>query len=242
MLVPVFVIAHGALLGNQHRIFQRDDALTLRRRKQQLHRIDGFPDIAAAGLCDPRYHALLSSKRFRTSAVENVKCPLYGNLSIFRRHRFELKHRRPAQNRPEHAEIRVLGSRSNQCDAPILNKLQQTLLLLFVKVLNLIQVKQHPAGGQQRIQFLNDALDVGNPCGCGVELSQASLRTLGNDAGNRSFPGSRRPVEDHIGGCATFYNPPQKAVLTQNMLLPDNIVQAVRANFIGKRLVCFVHN
>ena len=62
-------------------------------------------------------------------------------LHIRRLHRLELEHRRAAEYRVVHVKIRVFGGGGNEGDPPVLNMFQQALLLLFVEILDLVQVQ-----------------------------------------------------------------------------------------------------
>ena len=61
----------------------------------------------------------------------------------------ELKHAGPGQHRPKNGKEGVLGGGGDQGNPPVLHELQQGLLLLLVKILNLVQVEQHPLRGQE---------------------------------------------------------------------------------------------
>ncbi len=241
MLVPVPVIAHGAFLRDQHRVVQTDDALLAAGREEQFDGVDRLAHIPAAGSSDPPHHAGLDLQRFLTPRIQQVDGPQDGLFGIRGRDGLELKDRRTAQNRPEHAEVGILGRGGDQRDASVLDKLQQALLLFFIEVLNLIQIQQHAARRQEGVQLVDDAFDVGNPGGGGVQLAQAALGPLGDDARDGGFPGPGRPVENHVRRTPALHDPPQQAVPAENMLLSDHVVQAPRPDLIRQRLISAVH-
>ena len=62
-------------------------------------------------------------------------------------HRLELKNGAAAENGIVDIEIRIFGGGGNEGNGAILNVLQQRLLLLFIEILDLIQVQHHTAHG-----------------------------------------------------------------------------------------------
>ena len=143
-----------------------------------------------------------------------------------------------AQNRVEHAEIRVLGRGGDERDAPVLDEFQQRLLLLFVEILDLIEIQQHAAGGEHGVQLRDYLLDVGDTGGRRVELAQTAVSALGDDARDGGFPRAGGAVEYHVWYLPALDDTPQHTAGTKYMLLPDNVVKTVRAY-----LVCqwFIH-
>ena len=110
----------------------------------------------------------------------------------------ELKHRRAAEDSVEHAEIGVLGRGGDERDAPVLYKLQQRLLLLFVEILYLVEIEKHAAGGEEGVKLIDDLFYIGDARGRRVELAQRAVGALGDDArdGGLARPGGA--VEYHV--------------------------------------------
>ena len=133
---------------------------------------------------------------------------LRGNL-------LEFKNRGTAEDRVKDVEIRILRSRCDQCDLAVFNILQQGLLLLFIKGLDLIQVQQNAVGGHKGIQLGYDVLDI--RCGGrgGVQLVECPVGLLGYDLGDGGLAGAAGAVEDHVGNIAGLDQTAQNRVLSK---------------------------
>ena len=239
MLVPIPVIAHGTALGHSSGILQCDAVGG--RGKQQLHRVQGLAHVAAAGRRNPRRHAILQPQGCLPPAVGDLHRPAHRLLRLLGGDGLELKDRGAAQNGVEHAEIGVFRGGSDQRDASVFNEFQQRLLLFFVEILDLVQIQQHTSGGQQRIQLVDDALDVRDSGGGGVELAQAPVGSLGDDARHRGLSGAGGAVKNHIGDLAALHDAAQQTVGAENMPLPYHVLQGLGPNLVCQRLVHGAH-
>ena len=240
VLVAVAVIAHRAALGDGFRIVEAYEHLVAVRsgcRKQQLDRVERLAHIAAAGPAYPLHDARLKLRRFTLALGEDGKRAHNGRLGLLRRNGLELEHRRAAEDSAEHAEIGVFRRRGDERDAPVLDKLQQRLLLLFVEILDLVKIQQHSAGSQQRVKLGDDLFYVGKPGGRCVQLAQGAVGFFRDDARNGGLARARGAVEDHVRDAAAFDDAAQQAALAEDVLLADNIVKAVGAYFVCKGFV-----
>ena len=241
MLISVLIIAHGTLLGDGGSILCCDNAAVLRRGKEHLHGIHGLSHIPAAGLADACCGAGGKDHWMLPPRIGDGRCPGNGLFHLGRRNGLELKHRGTAQHSPENTEIRVFCGRGNEGDAPVLHKLQQALLLLFVEILDLVEIEQHSAGSEEGVQLVDNLLDIPDAGRGGVELSEGTAGALGNDAGHRGLARAGGTVKNHIGDGAAEDYAPQHAVFPQNMLLPDHIVQGGRPDLVCKWFISDIH-
>ena len=240
MSVPVPVIAHGAALADQLRILCCQDefpVLLCGCGKQQFHRIDGFAHIAAAGRRQRLHNAIFHLHRDAPALSENIDCPADCPGDLFRRDWFELKHGSPGEDRIEHIEVWILRGRCNQRDLAVLHKLQQRLLLLFIKVLDLIQIEQDTVWSHQRVHIGDDLSDVGDARRCGIQPVQGAVGTLGNDVGHRGLARAGGAVKDHIRDIPTLYNAAEHTVLAENMRLTHHLIQRLRPNVVCQRTI-----
>ena len=109
------------------------------------------------------------------------------------------------------------------------------MLLLFVEVLDLIQIEQDAIISGKRIQFADDRLDIRNGNGRPIEFVQFFVCTFCNNAGDCGFADTGRPVKNQVWDVARFNNAAQDLAFAEDMLLSDHVVQRLRADFIGKR-------
>ena len=236
MFVSLPVIAHGAALGDGFGVGKGNDAV-FRGREQQFHRIDGLANIAPASGGNVIEHPFFGHERRISPRVHDIHRALRRLFYILRRNGLEFKHRGAAEDRVENSEIGVFSGGGNQRDAPVLNKLQEGLLLFLIKILDLVQIQKDAAGGEKGVQLIDDLLDIGDASRGGVELSERAVRALGDDAGDRSLARTRGAVEDHIRDLAAVHDAAQKPALAEDMALPDHIVERVGADFVRKRLI-----
>ena len=110
--------------------------------------------------------------------------PLHCPLDLGRFHRLELKDGAAAQHRIVNIEVGVFGGGGDEGDAAVLNKLQQVLLLLFIEVLNLVQIEDHTVTPFKGIQLADDLLDVCGRGGGTVEPVELFTGPAGDDVGN----------------------------------------------------------
>ena len=152
-------------------------------------------------------------------------------------HDISLAFRGSSNQRIIDVKIRVLGRGGDEGHAAVLDALQQALLLLFVQVLDLVQIQQDAARPRQRADVLEHRLDVAGAAGGAVELVEGHAAVLRNDAGHGGLAGAGGAVEDHVGDAAALDGAAEHPPRSQQMLLPAHIrqrfgTQALRKWFI----------
>ena len=110
-------------------------------------------------------------------------------------------------------------------------------MLLFVEVLNLVQIQKHAVRRQKRIKLRVDLLDIAGRRCRGVELAELAVRTLRDDVGDRGLARAGRTVENHIRNLAGIDNPAQKPVFSENVRLTAHIVEILRSERVCQRLI-----
>ena len=150
----------------------------------------------------------------------------------------ELKHRAAGKQRVIDVEIGVLGGGGDQGDAAVLDTFQKALLLLFVQVLDLVQIQQYAARRCQRADILEHRLDIPGAAGGAVELVQGHAAVLGNDACHRGLSGAGGAVKDHVGDAPALDGAAEHPPRSQQMLLPAHICQRFGTQALRK---WFIH-
>ena len=186
---------------------------------------------------DSVHNAILHLHRDAPTLSENIDRPADCPGDLFRRDWFELKHGGPGEHCVEHIEVWILRGRCNQRDLAVIHKLQQRLLLLFIKVLDLIQIEQNTIWGLQGVHIGNDLSDIRDARRCGIQPVQGTVGTLGNDVGHRSLARAGGAVKDHIRDIPTFYNAAEHTVLAENMRLTYHLIQRLGPNVVGQRTI-----
>ena len=233
--VAPLVVAHGAALGDLGGVLLGNEELPFFRlggAAQKLHGVDGLPHIPAAGGGNLKGQPLLPRKRQGRALLLNVQRPEDGGLRLLRGDRLELEDRAPAEEGAVDIEIGVLRGRGDEGQLAILHELQEALLLLLIKILNLVQVQQHPAGGQQGPHIGDDVLDVLEGSGGGVEAVEGFMGPLRHDVGNGGFPGAGGTVEDHVGLGPSLNQAAEHRAGGQEVPLSDDFIQSFRADLI----------
>ena len=237
VLVAVAVVAHGAPLH------QRADDLLCDDAPVAVAAADGY--FFCAGLAQLNGDLLLLLQQTRRAK--------HRPFDLLRLHRLEFKDRGAAENGVVrgaaengvvNVKIRVLGGGGDQRDAAVFDVFEQGLLLLFIKILDLIQIKQDAVYARKGAELCHDLLDVGGGGSGAVELAQRLVGFVGYISGERRFADARRTVEYQVGYLAALDYPAQRFALRQEVPLPDDVVERLRPKAVGKwffhRLTLFV--
>ena len=147
------VIPHGAALRQSFGVsFRQKQSAVLwhSRFTEKLRRVDGFPHIAAAALRHQIRHAGFPCQGQGRPPLHDLQRPQDRRADLLRRDGIELKHAAAGKQGVVHIEKGILRGGGDEGQGAVLHELQQALLLLFVEVLDLIQIQQNSAGGQQR--------------------------------------------------------------------------------------------
>ena len=236
VLVPLPVIAHGAALGDGFGVGEGDDPV-FGGGEEKLHGVDGFSHIAPAGRGNVVEHAFLGREGHVAPRVHDVHRALDCGLYILGRDGLELEDGRTAEDGVEDGEVGVFGGGGDERDASVLDKLQKGLLLLFIEILDLVEVQKHAARCEEGVQLVDDLLDVGDARGGGVELSEGAVGALRDDAGYCCFARARGAVEDHVRDLPALHDAAQKPALAEDVPLAHHIVKRFRADLVRKRLI-----
>ena len=240
IVVPIPVRPQGAFLGDGFHICQRQGQrpiLGLSRGEEDLHGVHGLAQVTAAGGGDVFQRPFLRLG-FQSGAVfHEGNCPAHRFQCRLRTDLLELKHGGAAENGVEYVKIGIFRGGGDESDLAVFNVLQQGLLLLFVEGLNLVQVQQHPVGGQKGVQLGHDLLDVRSGGGGGIELEERPVGLLGDDVRHRGLTGAAGTVEHHVGDVPGVDQPPQHSALPKNMLLSVDLVQRGGPQKIGQWLI-----
>ena len=149
----------------------------------------------------------------------------------------ELEHRTAGQQCIIDVKVRVLGGGGNEGDRTVLDALQKALLLLFVQVLDLVQIQQDASRTCQRADILEHRLDVASAAGSAVELMEGHAAVLGDDAGNGGLARAGGAVEDHVRDMSALDGAAEHLSLGQKMLLAADISQRFGAQTLRQRFV-----
>ena len=88
-----------------------------------------------------RHHARFRKPR-PCSAARNANPSPPAFFDIGRFHRFKFKNGRTAEYGTVNIKIRVLSGGGDQGDPPVFDMLQQGLLLLFIEILDLVEIQE----------------------------------------------------------------------------------------------------
>ena len=240
VVVALPVVAHGGAAGDLPDHVQSNALFSVFHRccrdckvqtAQRLAQIapGAFGQIGTGVLVHAHRHLLPLGK-----ALHGVAHPA---LHIRCGKGLELKHSAAGKQGIIDVKIGVLGGGSNQGDAAVLDALQKALLLLFVQVLDLVQIQQNAARRCQRADILEHRLDI--PCAAGgaVELVQGHAAVLGNDTCHRGLSGTGGTVKDHVGNAPALDGAAEHPPRCQQMLLPAHIRQRFGTQALRKRFV-----
>ena len=217
VIVSGFVIAHGRALRHLLRVGHGEPDHAVfgpRGRVEEFDGVERLADIAAAGLRDVLLHAGLRQDGHAVARFEIIERPADRALRLVLLHGLEFKHRRARQDSIIDIEIRIFRRGRNERDLAVFDVFQQRLLLLFVEILDLVQIQQHAVRREKRVELGVDLLDVGRGRGRRVELAQLSLCFLCNQVRNRRLARAGGPIKNHIRHSAAFNDPAQQPVFS----------------------------
>ena len=241
MVVALPVVAHGGAAGDLPDHIQGDALFSVFHRRcrdrkvqtaQRLAQIapGAFGQIGAGVLVHAYRHLFPFGK-----ALHGVAYPA---LHVRCGKGLELKHRAAGKQRIIDVKIGVLSGGGDQGDATVLDTFQKALLLLFVQVLDLVQIQQNAARRCQRADILEHRLDIPGAAGGAVELVQGHAAVLGNNACHRGLSGAGGAVKDHVGDAPAFNGTAEHPPRSQQMLLPAHICQRFGTQALRK---WFIH-
>ena len=203
MLITILVIAHSAFLRQFPGAFQRNAQHPvfphIPGKNTKFHRIHGLAYIPAAGCGNMGDNAFLREDGSPPLFLQKMERPFHSWFHILRLYRLKFEHSRTAQNGRIHIKIGVFCGGSNQSDTPVLNEFQKSLLLLFIEILNLIQIQHHPLRCQQSPHIRGDGLDVRQRGGGGVQAVERPVHLGGGDLRHRGLSRAGGTVKNQIG-------------------------------------------
>ena len=144
--------------------------------------------------------------------------------------RVEAEERRPAEQRRVHLEERVLGGGADQRDEAALDAGEERVLLRLVEAVHLVEEEDRALAALAEAVpgALERVAHVLHAGAHGAELLEGLARVGGDRLGQRRLPGARRPPEDHRRQPVGLHQRPQRLPRSEQVLLPDDVVQAPR--------------
>ena len=239
MLVAVLVVAHGAALNKLLDRLERDVLLAVflvggdRRQLQGIHRL---AHVAAAAGGDLGGAAFFQGNGNALFLPQQLCGSVNGAFHLGRRHALELKDRRAAEDRVVNIEIRILGGGGDQGDAAVFNVFKEHLLLLFIEILDLVQIEQDAVHAGKGVQLGDDRLDISGRSGGAVEFFKRFIRFVCDIGRQRGLADAGRTVENQIRHDAALDYLAQGLAGAEQVLLPDDIVERRRTETVSQRL------
>ena len=217
VIVAGFVVPHGRALRHLLRVGHGEPDHAVFGACGRIEKFDGverLADIAAAGLRDMLLHAGLRQDGHAVARFEIIERPADRALRLVLLHGLEFKHRRARQDSIIDIEIRIFRRGRDERDLAVFDVFQQRLLLLFVEILDLVQIQQHAVRREKRVQLGINLLNVSGGRGRCVELAQLSLCFLRDQVRNGRLARAGRPIKNHIRHSAAFNDPAQQPVFS----------------------------
>ena len=195
-----------------------------------LQRRERDPGVAAPALRQHLQGGVLDRRRIGQSPLGIAQRPPQDLLDLRGLQRPQLVDLAAREQRRVDLEVGVLGGRPDQRQQPFLDRRQQRVLLGLVEAVDLVEEEdRRPA---RALPALAGALDHRADLGfAGVDRRLLLERPLGPGRGDprqRRLPRPRRPVEDRAVRTPALDRRPQRRSLAQHVLLPNQLVQALR--------------
>ncbi len=107
------------------------------------------------------------------------------------------------------------------------------MLLLFIEILDLVQIQEDPLRGQQGPHLGDHILHIRQRRIGGIEPMEGPVGPSGNDIGHRGLSGAGGTIENQIGDGPSLNDAAQESAFAQNMLLAHHLIQ-----ILGPYLIC----
>ena len=146
------------------------------------------------------------------------------------RERRQLDHRAPREERRVDLEVRVLRRRPDERDEPVLDRVQDGVLLRLVEAVDLVDEEDRPeaVAAQPVARARDDGADVVDACRDGRDLLERGSRSLRDDPGDRRLPRARRAEEDHRRRTVLLDREPERGAGPEDVLLAHELVEIRR--------------
>ena len=147
------------------------------------------------------------------------------------------QHLAARQQRAGEREGRVLGGRADQGDRAVLDLGEQAVLLRAVEAVDLVDEQQRRlAGVPARLGLLVDPAQVGDPRHHRRERDQRLTEPPRQQARERGLAAAGRAPEDDRAELAAGEHAAERRLRAEQMVLADQLVQALGAQPVGERL------
>ena len=144
-------------------------------------------DVSARTLGDIFYNLIADLVLHRVLVRQNIERSANRRLYLFGGKRLKLKNAAAGEHRIVDIKIGIFGGRGYEGNVPVFNILKQNLLLLFGKILNFIQIKQHAACRLEGAKRRNYLLNIRNRSGGGIKPIKFFSAAFGNNSCNGGF-------------------------------------------------------
>lgn len=236
MSVIAFKAAQAVHAGNAFEQFQ-GHRLVFCQGDGKLGQIQRIAHIPAA-LPGDEVHGIRLHRHASVISLWGFQRSSYGCDDVFVAERAHLKEVTAGTDGRIDA-VQGIGRRcADQCDAAVFHMRQQQVLFVLVQPVNLIddqhEARKHLRFRKERIQLFFCTVD-------GIEDAVWEIDLIGQHDGQRRLSHAGRTIEDHGKQCFFFCTAPQDTVFTDEMLLPDHLIERLRTHTVCKRFFHFDH-
>ena len=168
--------------------------------------------------------------------VQQRQRPLEQRHNLRHGKRAQRIHSRPREQRRDDFEGRILRRGADQDDVAAFHIRQEGVLLCLIESVNLVHEENRAAAhAPQALRIGHHRLDFLDPAQHRAERNKLAARRARDQVGQRRLPYPGRTPQDDRGEFVAFDLAAQRFIRTQNVILSDVIVQAVRAHALGQR-------
>ena len=194
---------------------------------------------SAARASPPARVARSASDLRRRLGVERCGAAAEDHDELLLRERGQLDHGAAREQRRVHLEVRVLGGRADERDEPVLDGVQDGVLLRLVEAVDLVdeEDRPEPVAAEAVARSRDHGAHVVDARRHGGELLEGGAGSLGDDAGDRRLAGARRPEEDHRRRPVLLDGAPQRRSGPEHVLLTHELVERRRPQAHRERRV-----
>ena len=187
----------------------------------------------AVGHADELFARLLIQRQLAAFDLLGARQQLLDRRRV---ERLEHQHSGTRQQRRVQFETRIFGGGADQNDGAVFHHRQEAVLLGAVEAVNLVDEQQRAlpglAAAARLLEHLLQVRDAGEDRGDLLEMQVGRLRQKPR---HRGLAGAGRAPEHEAAERARRQHAGKRAVGPEQMILPDHLVELLRAQPVGKR-------
>ena len=232
--LAVLVVNRRAVLDDFFQIRPVHHSVCRSEIVDAFNKIDKITPVAVGKVANHR-HCVIVNRKF---ASDDFFRPFNNLLKCGGIQRFHDEDLAAGEKRAVEFERRVFRRCADECHRAVFDVGQKTVLLCAVEAVNLIDEQQRPFSVKPPFcGFVKRLAEVGDSGKDGGERNEMHVGSVRHQPCNRGLSASGRTPENETGNAFRLQHLADRAVGSEQMILPDDVVDRFRTETVGKRPV-----